>query len=181
MRKKALIVGMARSGVASARLLFENGYDVVINDQKTCIAGLFDKLQGIEYVNALGQDPMELLAGIDLLVLSPVVPIFAPFAVEAKRRGIQVIGEIELGYRYSQGEFICISGTNGKTTTTALTGQVFQEGGKHTFVLGNIGVPISEKALETREGDCIVAEVAALQLESIQQFHARAVAMLNIT
>ncbi|MBR0025713.1 MAG: UDP-N-acetylmuramoyl-L-alanine--D-glutamate ligase [Clostridia bacterium] len=179
--KTALIVGMARSGVASAKLLYRNGYKVIVNDMKSTIPGLSEQLTGIEYENALGKDPMELLDGVDLMVLSPVVPIFKPFAVEAMRRGIEVIGEIELGYRFSHGDFICISGTNGKTTTTALTGEVFRSGGRNTFVLGNIGIPITEKAMETREGDAIVAEVAALQLESIKDFHAKAVAMLNIS
>lgn len=181
MKKTALIVGMAKSGVSSARLLYGEGYNVVINDMKTEIAGLKEALGDIEYIDALGKDPAELLDGVNLLVLSPVVPIFKPFAVEAKRRGIEVIGEIELGFRYSHGDFICVSGTNGKTTTTALTGEVFRIGGRNTYVLGNIGIPITEKAKQTREGDAIVAEVAALQLESIDRFHARAVAMLNIT
>ncbi|MEL7609001.1 MAG: UDP-N-acetylmuramoyl-L-alanine--D-glutamate ligase [Bacillota bacterium] len=180
-QKLALMVGMARSGVSSTKLLASQGYRVIINDSKNSIPGLSEQLSGIEYIDALGRDPMELIDGVDLLVLSPVVPIFAPFAEEAKRRGVEVIGEIELGYRFSKGDFVCISGTNGKTTTTALTGEVFKAGGRNTFVLGNIGVPITEHALETREGDVIVAEVAALQLESIDRFHARAAAMLNIT
>lgn len=180
-QKIALMVGMARSGVSSTKLLATKGYRVIINDRKKSIPGLSEQLAGIEYIDALGRDPMELLGGVDLMVLSPVVPIFAPFAVEAKRRGIEIIGEIELGYRYCKGDFVCISGTNGKTTTTALTGEVFKTGGRNTFVLGNIGIPITEHALETREGDVIVAEVAALQLESIDRFHARAAAMLNIT
>lgn len=179
--KTALIVGMARSGISSAKLLYRSGYRVIVNDMKSAIPGLEEQLSGIEYENALGKDPMELLDGIDLMVLSPVVPIFKPFAQEAMRRGIEVIGEIELGYRFSKGDFICISGTNGKTTTTALTGEVFKSGGRNTYVLGNIGIPITEKAMETRENDAVVAEVAALQLESIRDFHARAVAMLNIS
>ena len=102
-----------------------------------------EELAETECLYELGKDPMELLDGVDMLVLSPVVPIFKPFAKEAKRRGIDVIGEIELGYRYMDPEckLFCISGTNGKTTTTALTGELFKAAGKHTFVLGNIGVP----------------------------------------
>ncbi|OQB24625.1 MAG: UDP-N-acetylmuramoylalanine--D-glutamate ligase [Firmicutes bacterium ADurb.Bin182] len=180
-KKNALVVGMARSGISSAKLLYKNGWNVIINDIKRDIPGLLEQLSGIEYTDALGIDPKELIFGIDLLVLSPVIPIFAPFAKEAAERGVEVIGEIELGYRYSKGKFICVSGTNGKTTATALTGEMFRKGDFNTFVLGNIGIPIAEKAMETKPGDVIVAEVAALQLESIKKFHAHAAAMLNIT
>lgn len=94
----------------------------------------------------------------------PVIPIFAPFVRKAQSRGIEVIGEIELGYRYcSRGtHFVCIGGTNGKTTTTALTGEIFKANGEgQTFVLGNIGIPITEHASETRPGDTVVAETAS--------------------
>ena len=100
-QKTALIVGMAKSGIAAARLLYENGYRVIINDMKPEIKGLFDALSGIAYEVRLGDDPMDLLDGVDLLIPSPIIPFFRPFIVEAKRRGIEVISEIELGYRYS--------------------------------------------------------------------------------
>lgn len=115
-KKRALIVGMARSGIAAARLLYETGYEVTVNDMKSEIDGLTEALAGIEYTSALGKAPETLLDGIDLMVLSPVVPIFAPFAKAARARGIEVIGEIELGYRCCDRgtKFVCISGTNGK-------------------------------------------------------------------
>lgn len=182
-KKTALIVGMARSGISTAKLLAKHGFRVIINDMKSEIDGLFEALDGIEYINALGKAPEDLLEGVDLMVLSPVIPIFAPFAKEAQRRGIEVVGEIEIGYRYADrgSRFVCISGTNGKTTTTSLTGEIFKTGGENTFVLGNIGDPISEHSDEIKEGDVVVAEVAALQLESIDMFRANAAAMLNIT
>ncbi len=182
-KEKALIVGMARSGIGSAKLLSKKGYDLIINDVKDTIPGLFEALQGIEYENRLGDNPNELLDGVSLMVLSPAIPIFAPFAREALRRGIEVIGEIELGYRYSNPKvpYICISGTNGKTTSTTLTGEMFSADGKNTYVLGNIGVPITEYADKLLPGDTVVAEVAALQLESIDSFHANSAAMLNIS
>ena len=182
-KKTALVVGMARSGISSAKLLYRNGYRVIVNDMKNSIEGLNEALRGIEYIDALGKEPSALLDGVDLMVLSPVVPIFAPFAKEAAARGIEVIGEIELGYRYASRDshFVCISGTNGKTTTTALTGEIFKAAKKRTFVLGNIGIPITEHSAEIKAGDYVVAEVAALQLESIQAFRANAVGMLNIT
>ncbi|NCB31696.1 MAG: UDP-N-acetylmuramoyl-L-alanine--D-glutamate ligase, partial [Clostridia bacterium] len=182
-RKKVLICGMAKSGMASARLLARHGYLVTINDMKNDIPGLKDALNGIEYIDALGRDPMELVNGQDLVVLSPVIPIFAPFAKRAKELGAEVIGEIELGWRYCAPgtRFICISGTNGKTTTTALTGELFRAAGERTFVLGNIGVPITQEAENVRSGDSVVAEVAALQLESIVRFRPNAMGMLNIS
>lgn len=179
--QKALIVGMAKSGIGAARLLNKVGWSVVINDQKTEIGGLREALENVPVEWRLGEDPVSLFHGVDLIVISPIIPMTAPFVVEAKRRGIEVISEIELGYRYSHAEFVCITGTNGKTTCTALTGEMFKTGGRHTFVLGNIGVPITEHALETREGDVVVAETAGLQLEGNVHFHARAAGVCNIT
>ena len=188
MKKTALVVGMAKSGVASAILLYKQGYTVIINDLKSDIPGLSESLKKIKYVNRLGVAPEALLDGIDLMVISPVIPIFRPFVKEAISRGIEVIGEIELGYRYSNrgARFVCIGGTNGKTTTTTLTGEIFTEyhkriGTGNAYVLGNIGVPITAHALDTKAGDTVVAETASLQLESIVDFRCNAAGLLNIT
>ena len=188
MKKTALVVGMAKSGVASAILLYKKGYNVIINDLKSDIPGLSESLKKIKYVNRLGVAPEALLDGIDLMVISPVIPIFRPFVKEAISRGIEVIGEIELGYRYSNrgARFVCIGGTNGKTTTTTLTGEIFTEyhkriGTGNAYVLGNIGVPITAHALDTKAGDTVVAETASLQLESIVDFRCNAAGLLNIT
>ena len=188
MKKTALVVGMAKSGVASAVLLYKKGYNVIINDLKSDIPGLSESLKKIKYVNRLGVAPEALLDGIDLMVISPVIPIFRPFVKEAISRGIEVIGEIELGYRYSNrgARFVCIGGTNGKTTTTTLTGEIFTEyhkriGTGNAYVLGNIGVPITAHALDTKAGDTVVAETASLQLESIVDFRCNAAGLLNIT
>ena len=182
-QKTALVVGMARSGIASAKLLAKNGYRVIINDLKRDISGLFEALGDIEFVNGLGAPPEAFLEETDLMVLSPVIPIFRPFVKSAIDMGIEVIGEIELGYRYCDrgSKFVCIGGTNGKTTTTALTGEIFKTAGRNTFVLGNIGIPICEHAEEVKAGDFVVAETASLQLESIVDFRANAAGLLNIT
>lgn len=185
--KTALIVGMAKSGVSSARLLYKKGYRIIINDLKNEIPGLEDELSGIRYINRLGVAPEALLEEADLMVISPVIPIFRPFVKSAIKLGVEVVGEIELGYRYCDRKtrFVCIGGTNGKTTTTALTGRIFElhheKHGGRSFTLGNIGIPITEHALETRAGDTVVAETASLQLESIVQFRANAAGLLNIT
>jgi UDP-N-acetylmuramoylalanine--D-glutamate ligase len=177
----ALIVGMAKSGIGAAKLLFKSGWRVIVNDKKPEIPGLAEALRGITAEYRLGERPETLLDGVELMVISPIIPMSVPFVIEAKRRGVEVVSEIELGYRYSHADFVCITGTNGKTTCTALTGEMFIAGGRHTFVLGNIGVPITEHALETREGDVVVAETAGLQLEGNVRFHARAAGVCNIT
>jgi UDP-N-acetylmuramoylalanine--D-glutamate ligase len=142
---------------------------------------LQDALNGAAVEYRLGEAPESLFDGVELIVISPIIPMTVPFVVEAKKRGIEVISEIELGYRYAHAEFVCITGTNGKTTCTALTGEMFKNGGRHTFVLGNIGVPITEHALDAKDGDVIVAETAGLQLEGNVLFHARAAGVCNIT
>lgn len=179
--KKVMVVGMAKSGFSAARLLLKLGAEVLLYDQKPT-----QNFPGIEELftlgahNCLGKDPVTLAEQADLLVLSPGVPVKQAF-IEQAQKTKQVISEIELGYQAAQAEFVCISGTNGKTTTTALAGQIFSDGGRNTYTLGNIGIPICDKALETKKGDIIVAEVAALQLETIDKFHPRAAALLNIT
>ncbi len=181
--KTVMVVGMAKSGVSSARLLLDVGAHVVLYDSKPLDkfpAGAFDEFAGrAEF--AFGPGAESAAQRADALVLSPGVPVNLPFILEAKAAGKQVIGEIELGYAFSQGEFVAITGTNGKTTTTALTGEIFKNAGFSTFVLGNIGTPIAEDALKTKPGDVIVAETAALQLETIETFRPRACAVLNIT
>ena len=182
--KTALIVGMAKSGIGAAKLLDREGWRVLVNDMKQEIPGLAEALAGCRHVELhLGEDPETLLSGVDLVIPSPIIPMSKPFLVHAREMGIETISEIELGYRYSQAEFVCITGTNGKTTCTALTGELFKAGyhGGRTFVLGNIGVAITEHALETRKGDVVVAETAALQLEGDRLFHARAAGVCNIT
>lgn len=183
MKQRALVIGMAKSGVASAQLLHECGWDVRINDKRTReeLGGELDVLLPLGLEWRLGEPPQTLLEGVELVVVSPGVPQYSEGVVEAKRRGIEVIGEIELGYRHSKGTFVCITGTNGKTTTTALAGQMFLDAKRRTFVVGNIGRPIAQEALNTRDGDTIVAEVAGFQLESTVYFHPRVAVFTNIT
>ena len=181
--KKVMVVGMAKSGVASARLLIGLGAKVTLYDAKDIgdfPDGMFAEFYG-KADFAFGADPAPVAAACDMLVLSPGVPTGLGFIAAAAKAGKKVIGEIELGFLYSKGEFVAITGTNGKTTTTALSGEIFKNAGYNTHVLGNIGAPIAGEALNTKEGDIIVAETAALQLETIEKFRARACAVLNIT
>lgn len=182
--KKALVVGMARSGAASAVLLHKLGAQVTIYDVKTLEQlpeDVRQTLSGIKYTDMLGKDPDDIIEQMDMLVLSPGVPLGLPFIRKAYELGVSVIAEIELGYAVSKADFIAITGTNGKTTTTSLTGEIFKNAGINTFVLGNIGVPITQEALSTKEGDVVVAETAALQLDTIDTYRPRGSAILNIT
>jgi len=179
--QNVLVVGMAKSGVSAANLLLRLGAGVLLYDKRDAshfdLADLFAR----GAVDFLGKDPAQAEALADMLVLSPGVPVRQPFIRRAQAAGKPVISEIELGYQTAKADFVCIGGTNGKTTTTALTGEIFKNGGRRTFVMGNIGVPICDASLETRKGDVIVAEVAALQLETILEFRPRAAALLNVT
>ncbi len=177
---RVLVVGMARSGVSSAKMLNKLGARVVVNDARPDMPEALAAL-GFEPENALGKNPMALLDGLDAIVLSPGVPVRTPFIDEATARGIDVMGEIELAYRALKAPIVAITGTNGKTTTTALTGEMFKAGGFTTHVLGNIGVPICDMALTAAPSDIVVAEVAALQLEACSRFRAKACAFLNLT
>lgn len=182
--KKTLVVGMAKSGVASAVLLCRLGADVIIYDAKKkqdLPQGIFDELSKYKYTDMLGEDVMSIINEIDIMVLSPGVPTGLPFIIKAQDLGKQVIAEIELGFSVSEADFIAITGTNGKTTTTALTGEIFKNAGIPTHVLGNIGVPITQEALETKKGDVVVAETAALQLDTIVDYKPVESAILNIT
>ncbi len=182
--KKALVVGMAKSGVASAVLLCRLSAEVIVYDAKKkqdLPDGIFDELSKYKYIDMLGCDIMPIIEDIDVMVLSPGVPPGLPFIQKARDLGKRVIAEIELGFSVSEADFIAITGTNGKTTTTALTGEIFKNAGIKTYVLGNIGVPITQEALETKKGDVVVAETAALQLDSIVDYKPVESAILNIT
>ncbi len=181
--RKVLVVGMARSGVAAALMLHELGAGVRIADQKTEaeLGSQLDelRLEGIEW--RLGEPAEALLEGMDLLVVSPGVPVTHPAIEKARRLGIPAIGELELAYRHAQGRLIAITGTNGKTTTCTLTGEIFKNAGKLTYVVGNIGVPYASVALKTRPEDVTVCEVSSFQLETVEKFHPGVTAILNIT
>lgn len=181
--KKILVVGMARSGVAAARLLVQMGADITLYDAKSReqLKDALLLLEDFNYHDAIGGDPMALLDNCDGIVLSPGVPPSLPFIVQAIEMGIEVISEIELGYRVAGAPIIAIGGTNGKTTTTALTGELFKAAGKHTYILGNIGLPLTEKAGSTNDQDIIVAEIASLQLETSVDFRPHSCVLLNIT
>ena len=181
--KRVLLVGMARSGIAAAELLKKHGAVPVLNDRKTeaDFGGELDGLKAIGCEFRLGEDPVALLDESDVLVISPGVPITAPVVLKAKEKNMPMVGELELAASLLNGAYVAISGTNGKTTTTTLTGRIFEQAGKVTHVAGNIGYPLSAVAMVEREEDLTAIEVSSFQLESIETFHPRVAALLNIT
>ncbi len=180
--KNVLVVGLARSGIPTVKVLHSLGAKITINDikKKEDLKEILGEISEYYDEYILGTHPSD-LDKFDLIVLSPGVPTDLSFLKKAKEKDILIIGELELAYRLSKGSFIGITGTNGKTTTTALTGEIFKAANKETYVVGNIGIPAIEKALETTEESVLVTEVSSFQLESIQKFRPKVSAILNIT
>ena len=181
--KRVIVLGMARSGVAAAKLLAKRGAVVTISDMKTeeSFGGALDELKALGCTFALGEGPQRYLAGQDMMILSPGIPVAKPFVQEAIGAGVEVIGELELGARMMRGGLCAITGTNGKTTTTTLVGELFRATGRPTHVVGNIGYPITADAGEMTDEDLTVAEVSSYQCETISTFHPHVGAVLNIT
>ncbi len=182
--KKVLVFGMARSGIAAAKLLLERGAKVYICDSKAeaDFGGALDELRTGGATFCLGEkEPERLVEGMDALVVSPGIPVENPAVVRAKALGVEVMGEVEYAYRESTGLLVAITGTNGKTTTTTLLGEIFKNAGKRTFVVGNIGTPYSGAAGETRPGDVTVCEISSFMMETSSKFHPAVCAVLNIS
>jgi UDP-N-acetylmuramoylalanine--D-glutamate ligase len=180
--KRVTVVGMARSGVAAARALHALGARVTITDKKA-----LDQLE--PQVRALGTGAIAVEAGghpdrlfveADLVVLSPGVPKIPP-VVDARRRGVQVISELELAWLLSGSPYVGITGTNGKSTVTTLTGMMLKRAGKKVLVAGNIGNALTEEPQQLKGQDWIVAELSSFQLEDIETFRPGVAAVLNVT
>ena len=181
--RKALVIGAARSGIASARFLAQRGATVALNDRKPLSdwsqPALDLKTEGVGLVE--GDPPSWLLDQIDLLIVSPGVPTKAIPIRYAERRGVEVIGEIELASRFLRGRIVAITGTNGKTTTTTLIGRMLKDGGLNVQVGGNIGTALISMVDSSKEDGWTVVEVSSFQLETIVDFHPTVAAVLNIT
>ena len=181
--KKVLVVGMARSGVAAAQLLRAYGAEVMVNDSKTEeeLGSQLKPLEGLRLERRFGMGAMELLDGQDCLVVSPGIPDSAPFIRRAREMGLYVIGELELASQLAKGELIAVSGTNGKTTTVSLLGEIFRNSGRVTHVVGNIGYPYSLAALISKADDAMICEVSSFQMETTDTFHPHIAVLTNIT
>jgi UDP-N-acetylmuramoylalanine--D-glutamate ligase len=176
------ILGAARSGLAVARLLRREGALVFVSDRRDAatagdaIARLEE--MGIEY--EFGEHNERVLES-GTLVLSPGVPDSIPIVREAIARGLEVVSEIEIAARRCRGQIVAITGTNGKTTTTELTGFVFRGAGRRTFVAGNVGTAFSEIVADADESSVVVLEVSSFQLEHIRTFRPAVAVILNVT
>jgi len=181
--KRVLVVGMARSGVAAAQMLVKAGAKVVVNDSKTReqLGDAIAPLESLPIEWALGCPAGDVLENVDVMVISPGIPDTAGFVVKAKAQGIHVTGELEMAYQLSSGEMVAITGTNGKTTTVSLLGEIFRNAGRTTHVVGNIGYPYSAAGIDSADSDMFVCEVSSFQMETAETFHPRCGALLNIT
>lgn len=181
--KTALVIGAARSGLAAAELLLALGAKVLLNDAKPLDAfpALPDVLQTPECELYFGQTPDALLQRADFLLISPGIPMNTPILNKARQLGKPVHGELAFAASCATQEIIAISGTNGKTTTVSLLGEIFSQAGRVAHVAGNIGFPLSLAVLRAKEEDLLIAEVSSFQLETVEGFHPKAAALLNIT
>ncbi|MBR5378975.1 MAG: UDP-N-acetylmuramoyl-L-alanine--D-glutamate ligase [Clostridia bacterium] len=181
--QRVLVWGMAKSGIAAAKLLCQKGLYVRINDLKTreSLKPDIDALDSLKLDDRLGEDVLTLLDDVDTLVISPGIPADHKAANLARQKGIEVISEIELAWRFSKGFLVGVTGTNGKTTTTTLIGEIFRAAGRDTKVVGNIGEPYSAHAGETTDESVTVCELSSFQLETISSFRPDISLILNLT
>ena len=182
--KNVLVFGSGISGIGAAGLLEERGASVTLYDgnDKLDAEEIRGKMKdGAKTDIVLGEFPEELLGKLDLVIISPGVPTDLPIVNRMREADIPVVGEIELAYELGKGEVLAITGTNGKTTTTALLGEIMKAVYDSAFVVGNIGIPYTNVVDETRDDSVIVAEMSSFQLESIVDFRPRVSAVLNIT
>ncbi|RKI40498.1 UDP-N-acetylmuramoyl-L-alanine--D-glutamate ligase [bacterium D16-51] len=182
--KTFLVAGAGISGIAAVKLLAKMQAEIILFDSN---AGLkYETVQenlpdGLEFDLVLGELPQQVMDRVQVAVLSPGVPMDLPFVVELQERKIPIWGEIELAYLCGKGKVFAITGTNGKTTTTALTGAIMKEYFESVFVVGNIGMPYTEY-VSKMDGDSVtVAEISSFQLETVHKFHPQISAILNIT
>ncbi len=182
--KKVLVFGSGISGIGAGKLLEQVGASVVLYDGKETLDKEVLKAQLGDDTKAeiiLGELSEEVMETLDLVVMSPGVPTDLPVVLKMRDMGIQIWGEVELAYTYGKGDVLAITGTNGKTTTTALLGEIMKNYKESVFVVGNIGNPYTAAALEMREDSVAVAEMSSFQLETIHEFRPKVSAILNIT
>ena len=182
--KRFLVAGTGKSGIAAAELLKKQGFAVRLYDGNTelDIQSFYEKnpnLQNIEIL--LGDLSEEDQKAVDILVLSPGIPVDLPMVNTMRDLGAAIWGEIELAYAFAKGEILAITGTNGKTTTTSLLGEILKSHFADVRVVGNIGIPYTSVAADTTEETVTAAEISSFQLETIHRFAPGITAILNIT
>jgi UDP-N-acetylmuramoylalanine--D-glutamate ligase len=181
--RKVTVVGLAKSGVAAARLCAREGARVTVTDRRPApdLSGPLAALDGVEVRRALGGHDRADFERADLVVASPGVPLSIAEIAAARARGVPVWGEVELAARFLPGvPVVAITGTNGKSTTTALTGALFARD-RRTFTGGNLGTPLCELLLAREPVDAIVLELSSFQIEGLERLRPRVAAILNVT
>jgi UDP-N-acetylmuramoylalanine--D-glutamate ligase len=181
--KKVLVVGLGKSGLAAALFLRRRGAQVTVSDLRSAQA-LSKEIPSLLEAGILveaGGHGLLTFRRQDLIVVSPGVPLNTPELVQVRNLGLPIIGELELAARFLKGEVLAITGSNGKTTTTTLCGEIFSAGGLDTLVAGNIGLPVIETVDQSKPGAWSVLEVSSFQLETTESFHPRIAMILNIT
>lgn len=182
--KKVLVAGSGKSGISAADLLKKAGAKVTIYDgneqlDRDAVAAKLEDKKDVEII--LGELPDTVIKHTDLMVLSPGIAIDAPFVNLVRDAGVPIWGEVELAYVVGKGKIAAITGTNGKTTTTALVGEILAAYYNDVKVVGNIGIPYTHTALDSTEDTVTVAEISSFQLETIHTFQPNVSAVLNIT
>ena len=182
--KKVVVAGTGKSGIAAAKLLLQTGASVVLFDEnekvdEKQIRNRF--LDGSQLSIVIGQMTKELAQSAEWMVISPGISIEAPFTEYFREAGVPIWSEVELAYRFGKGKLAAITGTNGKTTTTTLVGELMKAYYDSVFVVGNIGTPYTEASLLMNEDTVTVAEISSFQLESVDAFHPQISAVLNVT
>jgi UDP-N-acetylmuramoylalanine--D-glutamate ligase len=181
--RRFVVVGMGKSGAAAAHFLKERGARVTINDKKSEYA-FGNKIQALKESGVrikLGSHDPDIFEKADVVVLSPGVPHTMAPVLAAEKRGAKIIGEMELASRFIKEDIVAVTGTNGKTTTTSLIGEMLKESGFNVFVGGNIGNPLIGYVQEGKKADIVVAEVSSFQLDTIVAFRPKVAVLLNIT
>ncbi|SFC81317.1 UDP-N-acetylmuramoyl-L-alanine--D-glutamate ligase [Butyrivibrio sp. YAB3001] len=184
--KKVLVIGSGLSGVGSVSLLNKVGAVPIMLEENTKVSedDIRGKLHDADRENTqiiIGTISDEVLDEISLVVPSPAVPLDTPTIMRIKDRNIPIWSEIELAFNFAKGKFVAITGTNGKTTTTTLVGEIMKAHFGKAYVVGNIGVSYAESALEMTDSSVTVGEISSFQLEAVDNFHANVSAILNVT
>ncbi|MDO4939313.1 MAG: UDP-N-acetylmuramoyl-L-alanine--D-glutamate ligase [Lachnospiraceae bacterium] len=183
MAERIMVAGAGKSGIAATKMLLQLGADVLLYDSnpELDVENLKSELPEGKYVIRTGELKKGDLTDVNICIISPGIDLEAPFVKVLDDAGIPVWSEIQLAYQKDKGQLVAITGTNGKTTTTALTGAIISKKYPDTFVAGNIGVPYTETCLKTNEYSVTVLETSSFQLETIADFHPHVSAILNIT
>lgn len=182
--KNVLLVGLAKTGVSTIKKLDKLGAKIIVNDIKSKdeLKDIIKQIENLESVEYMLGSHLEDIDNIDLTIVSPGVPLDLPFIEKLKNAKIEIIGEVELAYKLSNNPtFIGITGTNGKTTTTSLVGEIFKKANKDTYIVGNIGNPVIDTVDLTDENSFLITELSSFQLESTEEFKPKVSTIINIT